>query len=271
MYQFFVALLCLSGLPLTAGQAKKVVGYFEDWAANPSATVLRNYTHVNFAFIETSSNACTLSVPSAAKITLVKQAGAKAIGSLGGASMDKYWAHCTVDSLVTQIVSIVDRVGLDGVDIDYEVDPPNQTFVIDLNNRLHAALPGKLLTHAPENNLMVSGGPYWNILTKCTGVSYISVQYYNDRPDPISNPSGSIAHYQAIVKNIFGGDATKVVFGYCITDCPRYNMGASAAADFTKQLIAAVGPTFGGVMNWAINQGDMDGSWSRAVRQAMGI
>jgi len=245
------------------------VGYFEDWSANPSPAVLRNYTHVNFAFVETSSNACQLSVPTASKIDLVKQAGAKALGSLGGASMNKFWAHCTVDSLVSQIVSIVNRVGLDGVDIDYEVDPPNQTFVIDLNNRLRAALPGKLLTHAPENNLMVSGGPYWNILTKCQGVDFISVQYYNDHPDPISNPSGSISHYEAIVKDIYGGDATKVVFGYCITDCPRYNMGAAAAAAFTKQLVNAVGPNFGGVMNWAINQGDQDGSWSRAVRVAM--
>jgi chitinase len=255
---------------VSASTPKKIVGYFEDWSANPSAAVLRNYTHVNFAFVETSSTSCQLSVPAAAKVDLVKQAGAKIVGSLGGASMNKFWIHCTVDNLVTQLVSIVSRLGLDGVDIDYEVDPPNQTFVVELNNRLRTALPaGKLLTHAPENNMMVSGGAYWNILQKCNGVDYISVQYYNDHPDPISNPSGSISHYEAIVKNLYAGDATKVVFGYCITDCPRYNMGAAAAAAFTKQLVTTVGANFGGVMNWAINQGDADGSWSRAVRTAM--
>lgn len=255
-------------LPATS-TAKKVVGYYEDWSATPSVNVLKHYTHVNYAFLEATSKKCTLSMPDQSKIDLFHSAGCKVIGSLGGASMNKYWKSCTVSALVSQLKSIVNNYGLDGVDIDYEVDPPKQSFVVELHQQLRIALPGKLLTHAPENNQMVKNGTYWNIIADVMDVDFISVQYYNDHPDPISDLSGSIDHYATIVNDLFGGDATKVVFGFCIADCGSFNVGKDKAASITKSVLAKFPNNFGGVMNWAMNQGDSDGSWSTAVVHAM--
>jgi chitinase len=250
---------------------KRMVGYIENWEANPSKSVLSHYTHINIAFIESSNTNCGLSAPSKSTIDLIHSAGAKAIGSVGGASMNKFWKYCSVDKMTSELVAMVNKYGLDGIDIDYEVDPPSASFVVDLHNSLRSQLgSSKLLTHAPENNMMVSGGSYWKILAQCKGVDFISVQYYNDNPNPAHDSAGSIAHYKDIVKNLYGGDASKVVFGFCITDCGGDNMNASKAAGFTKQLVAAMGNSaIGGVMNWAINQGDNDGSWSNAVKPAM--
>jgi chitinase len=250
----------------------RMVGYVENWEANPSKSVLSHYTHINIAFIEASNKNCSLSAPSASTVKLIHSAGVKAIGSVGGASMNRYWKYCTVEKLVSDLVAMVNEYDLDGIDIDYEVDPPSSSFVVDLHNNLRTQLPsGTLLTHAPENNMMVSGGAYWNILAQCKDTDFISVQYYNDDPNPAHDASGSIAHYQDVVNNLYGGDASKVVFGFCITDCSSDNMAAAEAAAFTAQLVAAMGSSnvIGGVMNWAVNQGDADGSWSTAVKEAM--
>lgn len=254
----------------TGSTAKRMVGYLEDWESTPSKSVLSHYSHVMYAFVETSSSSCTLSQPSKSAVDKVHEAGAKILASVGGASMDNYWHYCSVDSLVSQLVSIVNKYGFDGVDIDYEVDPPNQSFVVNLNNKLRDSLPsGKLLTHAPENNMMVKGGSYWNILKQCKGVDFVAIQYYNDEPAPVTSESKTLSHYDAVVQEIFSGDAKKVVFGYCITDCDNYNMDGNKAASFTKKLVSKYGSSFGGVMNWAINQGDSNGSWSSAVLGVM--
>jgi chitinase len=247
-----------------------MVGYLEDWVKVPSSSVLSHYSHVMYAFVESTSSSCTLTTPTKSYISAAHSAGAKVLASVGGASMDKYWKNCNVDNLVNQLVSMVNEYGFDGIDIDYEVDPPNESFVVSLNNKLRDKLPsGKLLTHAPENNMMVKGGSYWNILKQCKGVDFIAVQYYNDEPAPTSSESKTLSHYDAIVNELFGGDATKVVFGYCISDCGSYNMKADKASAFTKKIYSKYGSSFGGAMNWAINQGDNDGSWSSAVKSAM--
>ena len=250
--------------------SKRMVGYIEDWQNIPPTSVLSHYTHIMYAFIQ-GDEFCTLSLPDQDIVDAIHNAGVLVLASIGGSSMDAYWKDCTADTLVNQILTIVNNYNFDGVDIDYEVDPPDQNLVVSLNNQLRSSLPsGKLLTHAPENNMMVEGGSYWNILQQCNGVDFISVQYYNDLPAPTKNQGDTLKHYDSIVTDLFGGDASKVVFGYCITDCGSYNMNADAATAFTEKIVAGYGSSFGGVMNWAINQGDNDGSWSSAVLTALG-
>jgi len=181
--------------------------------------------------------------------------------------MNDYWHYCNLDTLVTDLVDIANKYNLDGIDIDYEIDPPNEQFVIGLSNGLRKNLPsGKLVTHVPMNNLVDSGSSYWKILQQCEGVDFISVQYYNDNPNPLTNPTSAVNHYKTIVSDLYKGDASKVVFGLCITDCNGYNMDASHASSITKSLVSAFPSNFGGVMNWAENEGDIDGRWSAAVK-----
>jgi chitinase len=265
----------------------KMIGYLENWEKLPPLNVLSQYTHVQYAFIEASTSSCKLNPSKGDSFTrnavkAVHSAGAKIMGSLGGASMNNFWGAnkaCSVDQLVSQTMALVNEYDFDGVDIDFERDgstisTADQNFVVTLNNALREQLTGgKILSHAPQNNFMKRGGPYWEILSKSKGVDFVSVQYYNDNPSPTKDPDGSIKHYQEIVSGLFNGDASKVVYGMCITDCgdAKDNMSASAAASFTKKIAKTVGSDFGGIMNWAINQGDSDGQWSKAVRAAMSL
>jgi len=128
---------------------------------------------------------------------------------------------------------------------------------------------GKLLTHAPMNALVDQNATYWNILAKCNGVDFLNVQYYNNPPDPLTDLNSSLIHYQNLVNGLYGGDATKVLVGLCISDCSKYNANSAQAASVTKSFKSLYPTTFGGIMDWAENQGDIDGSWSGNVVQVM--
>jgi len=263
---FLVGLLCTA-----TADYKRIVGYWEDWGALPTTQAVENYTHMVLSFIETESSNCKLSSFDASTVKHFQSAGLKVLGSLGGASMNKYWANCTVDNLVSQVVTIVNNIGLDGVDIDYEVDPPNQAFVVNLTKQLRAKLPDCLLTHVPENNLMDQGAAYWNIMLQIADlVDFISIQYYNDNPNPLTDPSGAETHYGKVVSNIFNGDASKVVFGVCITECSGWNMNAQNTANIAKSLLAKYPTNFGGIQNWAENSEDSNCAWSAPTAAVFG-
>jgi hypothetical protein len=248
----------------------KMIGYLEDWVSTPPSSVISQYTHVIYSFIETSSSSCELSGPSAATVQKLQAMGVKVMASLGGASMNKYWKYCSVNSLVSQTLKIVQNTNLDGIDIDYEIEPANVTFLVALSNGIRAGLASsKLLSHAPQSPDMEKGQSYWRALQECNGVDFINIQYYNNDPNPITDPSGCISHYKTVVSGLFAGDSTKVAFGFCIKECGKQNSNAQFAASFTKQIKSAIGSTFGGVFNWAINSGDSDGAWSKAVDQAL--
>lgn len=258
----------------------RMVGYLEDWKALPPITTLRHYSHVMYAFISAKDSSCKLEPPSQATVDYIHKSGALVLGSLGGAAMGQnssgFWSDCTVDSLVSQLTAMVQNYNLDGIDIDYEVSPPVASFVIGLHNGLRSALPaGIILTHTPENSLMGQSQAYWNILQQCNDVDFISVQYYNADPAPTSDAEGSVDHYNRIINLLFNHNASKVVFGFCIEACPGYpgypnntNMDGPSAAAFVKKYLIGYGPIFGGVMNYAINQGDADGLWSATVLAA---
>jgi len=261
-------LLALISIGLVSSSTPfKLVGYWENWGPTPKAEAIKNYTHIMYAFLETDSNNCNISPPSSSVVKFFKDNGKKVLGSVGGWSMNDFWKYCPVNTLVSTLVKMVNQYDLDGIDIDYEIDPPDANYVISLSNGLRSQLPGKLITHVPMNNLVDNGASYWKILSQCNGVDFISVQYYNDNPDPVTNPTSAINHYKTLVNGLYNGDATKVVFGLCISDCNSFNMNAQGAASITKELVQAFPTTFGGIMNWAENQGDINGDWSAALHQ----
>merc|ERR1712039_954634 len=82
--------------------------------------------------------------------------------SFGGAGMGGSWAgdpndcweHCfdKTDSVVSQLKTIVNTQGFDGVDIDYEYFHTDEstTFLKDVTTRLKASLgEDKVVSHAP--------------------------------------------------------------------------------------------------------------------------
>jgi len=258
--RFLLALVCFA---FVTAEYKRIVGYWEDWGPMPTAAAIANYSHIALSFIESEKHDCSVSSFDQTTVNFFKNAGKKVLGSVGGWSMNKGWPYCTVDILVPQIVKIVNDLGLDGIDIDYEMDPPDQDFVVNLTKTLRSQLPGKLLTHVPENNQMDQGAAYWNITLKIKDdVDFIMIQYYNDAPNPVTDPASAETHYSNIVKGIFGGDASKVLFGFCITECTKWNMDGAGAASIAKTLLAQYPTSFGGIQNWAENAGDITGSWS---------
>jgi chitinase len=216
-------------------------------------------------------------------------AGTKVLVSFGGAgmggtwegtcgNMTKCWDYCLdrVESVATQLTDIVVAADLDGVDIDYEYclhTPTHTGFVEDLTTtlreRLDAAFPGehKLITHAPMDSELDSGDPYYEIVRNNADViDFLMPQYYNGGLSPFS-PQGLAAihdHYDLLVNDVYGGDASRVVFGYCIE--PGCNPVATQpeALEVIQQLDGWY-PGNGGVFFWA--HPNDDGAWfSRPFR-----
>ncbi len=210
-------------------------------------------------------------------------AGIEVLVSFGGAGMGgvwegtcgemvKCWDHCLdqVDAVAAQLTTIVGDNDLDGVDIDYEYcldDPAYTGFVEGLTTELRASLdaafPGdhKLLTHAPMDSELEVGDPYHQIIANVAGdLDFLMPQYYNGGRSPFdaAQLEQIHAHYDALVEGPFGGDASRVVFGYCIEPGCVPVATQPAALEVTQQFDAWY-PDNGGIFFWA--HPDDTGAW----------
>ena len=70
-------------------------------------------------------------------------------------------------------------------------------------------------------------------------------------------------HYNTLVEDMFNGDSTKVVAGFCISGCSSYNTNGNDAARVMIDL-AKEHPCNGGAFFWAADD-DTNGAWSAAV------
>ena len=70
-------------------------------------------------------------------------------------------------------------------------------------------------------------------------------------------------HYNTLVEDMFNGDPTKVVVGFCISGCSSYNTNGNDAARVMIDL-AKEHPCNGGAFFWAADD-DTNGAWSAAV------
>jgi chitinase len=193
-------------------------------------------------------------------------AGKKVILSFGGAGMggswpgdnNDCWEHCfgKEDHVLSQLATIVATQGFDGVDIDYEYHysrQDQQDFLRTVTSGLRNTLPaGKLVTHAPMEPDMKMGTAYYNVLKDVhADLDFIMPQYYNGLMFPVNGlaSSGALAHYTNLVDDMFLGDATKVVFGFCSQDCPGFNINGQQAATVMTDLNAAYSCN-GGAFFW---------------------
>jgi len=204
--------------------------------------------------------------------------GKKVILSFGGATMggswlaapNGCWEYCfgKEEQVVSQLTGIVNDMNLDGVDIDYEYYYENnqgnsgfskgaeaQKFLKDVTQGLRAQLPDKELLHVPMQPDVWGpshpNGPtaYYNLLAEIApALDYVMPQYYNGDIYPYYNMPEALGHYNDVIE-LFDGDTSKVVFGFCISDCPGFNLNGYQAATIMQELSEAY-PCNGGAFFW---------------------
>lgn len=222
-----------------------------------------------------------------------KDMGKKVIISFGGAGMggswdgvNRCWDHCfgREDEIVSQLGDVVDTWDLDGVDLDYEYfyednaqfgftqGTEAQTFIKQMTLKLREGLgPDKIIAHAPMDADIAKGTKYYDILKEvASSLTFIMPQYYNGVTFPVTNGlegGGALQHYTDLVEDVFGGDATKVVFGFCLTECGSYDASSSQAKQILSDL-AVHYPCNGGAFYWS-HYNEFDASWSSVVSEAI--
>jgi len=215
--------------------------------------------------------------------------GQKVLLSFGGAGMGglwegtcgqmtKCWDACIdkADSLVSQLTDLVSAHNLDGIDIDYEYclhTEQHRNFVADLTTGLRqsldASFPGedKLVTHAPMDHEIDQGDHYYDIVKDVAdAIDFLMPQYYNGGLSPFE-PAGLGAihtHYDNLVHDVFDGDASRVVFGYCIEPGCNPTATQPEALGVTQQFDDWY-PQNGGMFFWA-HPNDQDGWFSQPFR-----
>ena len=219
--------------------------------------------------------------------------GKKVILSFGGAGMGGSWSSSADDcwdycfgretQVVDRLASIVSETGFDGVDIDYEYyleDNQNgsgfkygaqsQKFLKEITVGLRNKMaPGAELTHAPMDPDLQQGRAYFNLLKEVSfALDFLMPQYYNGYVRPSTDFGGALSHFVALTNDLFGGDSSKVVFGFCISDCPGFNLNGPAAASVMENL-AEHYPCNGGAFFWVVND-DANGEWSVPVKNRLG-
>ena len=226
-----------------------------------------------------------------------KEAGKKVLLSFGGAGMGGSWVGGDLNScwedcygreaqVVDRLVEIADELDLDGVDIDYEYFyQDNQAgrgftkgaeaiaFLEGVTVGLREKLPpGSSVAHVPMDIDLTPDTEYFKLLQRLAGdglVDFVMPQYYNGITRPGSDFNGALVHFDTLVQDIYQGDPTKVVWGFCIAGCgpTGSNLDGPGAAAVIQQL-QEVYPCNGGAFFWVAND-DIGGDWSKTVQEAV--
>jgi len=290
------------------GGDSRLIAYLGNWQNCPTDEQMAQYTHIVIAFAVTytwspgkniCSETCEIAEPlvcgNAPRPDLIQQwksMGKKIILSFGGAGMGGSWAGDSNDcwdycfgretQVVNRLTDIVNNMGLDGIDIDYEYfyeDNQNgsgftkgaqaQTFLKDVTLGLRSSMPaGAELTHAPMEPDMVPGKAYYNVLKEvASSLDFLMPQYYNGYVRSHTNFPGALSHYNTITNEMFNGDASKIVYGFCINDCGAFNLDGYQSAEVMGWLSQEY-PCNGGAFFWVANA-DTNGDWSKPVKDQL--
>jgi len=296
--------------PIDGGGAR-MIAYLGNWQSCPTDEQIAQYSHVVVAFAVSytwspnkniCSETCEIMDPvvceNSARLDLIqkwKSMGKKVILSFGGAGMGGSWAgdsnncwdYCfgRENQVVDRLTSIVNTMGFDGIDVDYEYfyeDNQNgsgfkkgveaQKFLREVTLGLRSSMPtGTELTHAPMETDMVPGKAYFDLLKEIAAISldFLMPQYYNGYVRSYTNFPDALGHFSILVNQLFYGDASKVVYGFCVKDCGSFNLDGYQAAEVMKWLSGEYSCN-GGAFFWVVND-DVDGSWSTTVKQELAV
>jgi len=292
------------------GNESRLIAYLGNWQACPTDEQMAQYTHIVIAFAVSytwnqgkniCSETCEIATPPVCNnspqpelIQKWKNAGKKVILSFGGAGMGGSWAGDPNDcwdycfgreaQVVDRLTEIVNDMGLDGVDIDYEYfyeDNQNgsgfnkgvqaQKFLKDVTVGLRNSMPaGFELTHAPMETDMEPGRAYYELLKEISGtLDFLMPQYYNGYIYPFSNFDSALSHFTKLSDGLFSGDASKIVFGFCIGDCGTFNLDGHQSSIVMENLTETY-PCNGGAFFWVVND-DTNGHWSKPVKEQLDV
>merc|ERR1719266_1530385 len=174
------------------------------------------------------------------------------------------------------------QIFLDGVDIDYEYFYDNnqngsgftkgdeaKKFLNEVTLGLRNGLsPGKELAHAPMDPDLTPGKGYYDLIRtwgQNDVLDFIMPQYYNGLTRPVNDPAGAMSHYSTLVEKAFKNDPTKMVFGFCISDCSGTGSNANGAQ--AAAMMSTVRDSYacnGGAFFWVADH-DGNGAWSLVV------
>lgn len=282
----------------------RMVAFLGNWQTCPTSSQLASYTHIMISFAVSyiwtqSGNICSPTceiydppvcenIPQPTLVQQWRSQGKKVLLSFGGASMGGSWAGNTnfcwdacfgqETYVINRLIQLVNTMGLDGIDIDYEyhVTPQAVNFLNTVTAGLKTGLPaGSEITHAPMDSDIRPGYPYYdNVLTVIgDDLDFLMPQYYNGVTRPALDGIGSsgagqvsaLSHYTTLVNNIFAGDQSRMVFGFCISDCGSTSSNVnSAQASTVMSDLAQSFPCHGGAFFWVVEH-DINGAWSSAV------
>ena len=231
-------------------------------------------------------------------IRLLQSAGKNVLISVGGEvkNTDPAWTGWSsakykicnenLPGLVEQIVSWVQSIGADGVDIDFEdsnaftgkAGYDGVTFLSKLTSGLCQALPpGSIITHAPQT-------PYWDKKSSYkasyyslhsqvgNSITWYNNQFYNN-PRYDKDAATKVASYLMVAEEI---GPTKLLMGVSIDPNDE---GAISLDNMTQNVITPLQtqfpPTpqsieFGGVMTWEFAF-DNGGAWANGTAQTLGL
>jgi len=286
----------------------RLIAYMGNWQTCPTAAQTAHYTHIIVAFAVSyqysyPKNQCDTSCKIGSPVPVCnnqvnqplvdswRAQGKKVILSFGGAGMggswngdvNDCWDYCygKEQSVISQLDTIVRAQNFDGIDIDFEYfynSQEAQTFLKTVTTGLRDTLPpDSIVTHAPMDPDIMIGTAYYDILKdNADSLDFIMPQYYNGFTRPAidgftGTGVGSVStynHYKNLVDDMFGGDATKVVFGFCISDCGTTQSNANMAqAVSVMNEVKTYYSCHGGSFFWVVLH-DINGGWSGPVAEA---
>lgn len=172
----------------------RIVGYFSNWGP-VSKINFNNITCLNFAFIKPLPDGTLAKDTTYDKlyeiVAKARPKKVKVIAAIGGQYTDKAFSQiarseATMDKFVNNLIAVVNKYQLDGIDLDWEYprfnsDEPQK--LLQLTRKLSVQLhkKGKLLTMA------VHSKPKWGALF-LDGLfpllDYVSIMAYDDMDQP---------------------------------------------------------------------------------------
>ena len=291
-------------LPTGTDEDNRMVAFMANWQACPSEEVTNEYSHLLVSFAVTykwapmanqCDTACTIKTPlvcdNAKQPELIdkwRAAGKKVLLSFGGGGMggswdgvNRCWEHCfgKEDSVVSQLRNLVQTDNYDGVAIDYEFyhdgsyprKADAQHFLRTVTQKLKQELPAdrNIVVHTPMDSDMEVGRGYYEVVKEvgAASIDFLMPQYYNGITRPNQDGFASArSNFNNLVLNVYNGDATRLVFGFCISDCSGTKTNANAQqAVAVMQTLQAEHPCHGGAGFWVVHD-DLKGAWSRTVQ-----
>lgn len=289
-------------------ETARMIAYVGNWQPCPSDEQIAQYTHIVIAFATSyvysepkniCNPTCDIETPlicgngrDPGLIRKWQNMGKKVIISFGGAGMggswdglNTCWEQCfgREEKVVDRLVEINAELGTDGIDIDYEYyyedrqkgssfskGAEAQKFLRDVTLGLRAKLPaGSEITHAPMEPDCAVGTGYFNVLVEVAdSLDFLMPQYYNGYVNS-HDFNGAMKHYTNLYDTMFNGDASKIVYGFCLTECNVFNMNSGEAANFMNQLSKEY-VCNGGAFFW-VAYDDRTTAWSSTVNGQLKI